>query len=86
MAAPSEKLAESLKVLKNLQKKGVIAIQAKDLTRTHRERLVKNGFLLEVVKGWYICSYQTEQPGESTAWFASFWDFCATYLNKRFPT
>ncbi|HEU5280806.1 MAG TPA: Fic family protein [Gammaproteobacteria bacterium] len=84
MATPSEKLASSLEVLKLLQSKGVIAIQSSDLSRLHRERLVKNGFLQEVIKGWYIPSRQDETVGESTAWYASFWDFCVAYLDKRF--
>ena len=29
-------------------------MRAADLARTHRERLVRNGFLLPVMKGWYI--------------------------------
>jgi hypothetical protein len=45
MATPSEKLAESLEVLHNLQNAGGgAAIRARDLTRTHRERLLKNGW------------------------------------------
>jgi Fic family protein len=84
MASPSEKLAESLEILKHIQDSGIIAIQAKNITRTHRERLIKNGFLKEVIKGWYIPSRQDEIAGESTAWYASFWHFCAAYLNKRF--
>ncbi len=48
---PSEKLAQSLEVLHNLQKQGKYAIQSKDISRTHRERLVENAFLEEVVKG-----------------------------------
>ncbi len=84
MASPSEKLAESLEALSMLQKHGIIAIQASDLSRTHRERLLKNGFLQEVMKGWYIPSRQDESAGESTAWYASFWNFCSAYLNKRF--
>ena len=51
MATASEKLAESLKLLDELQKRGIIAIQANDLTRVHKERLIKNGFLKEVMKG-----------------------------------
>jgi len=54
------------------------------MTRIHRERLVKNGFLQEVMKGWYIPSRPDENAGESTAWYASFWNFCAAYLNYRF--
>jgi hypothetical protein len=84
MALPSEKLAESLEALKQLREKGILVIQSKDLSRTHRERLVKNGFLQQVMKGWYIPSRQDELPGESTAWFTSFWNFCSIYLNKRF--
>lgn len=84
MATPSEKLAGSLEALYELQKKGIIAIKSRDLSRTHRERLIKNGFLQEIIKGWYIPSRPDEPAGESTAWYASYWDFCAAYLNKRF--
>src|SRR5680860_1034422 len=84
MATPQEKLADSLEALKALQDKNVVAIRASDLTRTHRERLIKNGFLQEVMKGWYIPASPNEDRGETTAWYASFWDFCASYLNERF--
>lgn len=86
MATPSEKLAASLEVLHELQTRGIIAIRSRDLTRTHRERLLENGFLKEVMKGWYIASRPDEGRGDSTAWYASFWDFCAAYLNGRFDT
>ena len=84
MATPSEKLAESLEVLRNLQQRDVIAIRSGALTRTHRERLVKNGFLQEVMKGWYIPSRPDDTTGESTAWYTSFWHFCSAYLQDRF--
>ena len=84
MAAPAEKLAESLAVLKALQDKGQVAVRASELTRTHRERLLKNGFIREVMKGWYIPARPDEPTGESTSWYASFWGFCAAYLNERF--
>ena len=61
-----------------------VAIRSGDLTRTHRERLLKGGFLLEVMKGWYIPAGHDQSAGESTAWYTSFWDFCAAYLNHRF--
>ena len=79
-----KKLAESLEVLQSLQKKGLVAIRSSDLTRTHRERLVRNGFLQEVMKGWYIPARPDEITGESTSWYASFWHFCASYLKERF--
>ncbi len=84
MASPSEKLAYSLDALKVLQKQSIVAIRARDLTRTHRERLLKSGFLQEVMKGWYIPSRPDEESGDSTAWYASYWDFCTAYLKTRF--
>lgn len=83
MPTPSEKLASSLEVLHQLQQRGITAIRSKDLSRTHRERLVKNGFLQEVLKGWYIPAKPDSPAGESTAWYASFWEFCAAYLTHR---
>lgn len=83
MATPPEKLAESLEALRRLQDSGVVAIRAADLTRTHRERLLRNGFLRPVMKGWYIPARPDDTPGESTAWYASFWAFCAAYLRQR---
>ncbi len=66
------------------QDKGIVAIHTKNMTRTHRERLLKNGFIKEVMKAWYVPSRPEEPKGESTAWYGSFWGFCADYLNARF--
>jgi len=85
MAKPSEKLARSLELLKRLQsREGAAAIRSKDMPRADRERLVANGFLREVMKGWYVPTRPDETKGESTAWYASFWRFCAAYLRGRF--
>ena len=84
MSTPQEKLAQSLAVLKKLQDKGVIAIHTKNMTRTHRERLLSNGFLKEVIKGWYVSARPDEPAGESTSWYVSFWAFCADYLKSKF--
>ncbi|MGX5804849.1 Fic family protein [Bradyrhizobium sp. Arg314] len=84
MAPPHEKLAEALAALKALQDRHAVAIRSADLSRTHRERLVKNGFLQEVMKGWYVSSSPHQRQGETTGWCASFWDFCVSYLNDRF--
>lgn len=84
MAPPREKLARSLEELNTLHDKGVVAIRSADLSRKHRERLLRNGFIQEVMKGWYVSTRPGEGEGESTAWYASFWDFCAAYLQARF--
>ena len=67
MATPQEKLAKSLEALRALQDRGVVATRAADLKRTHREHLLKNGFLQEVMKGWYIPAHPDHAAGESTA-------------------
>lgn len=49
MATPSEKLAQALEILQQLQnEKGIAVVRANELTRTIKERLVANGFLKEV--------------------------------------
>jgi hypothetical protein len=57
MSTPPAKLAEWLEQLERLQAAGgAAAIRARDLTRTHRERLMAAGFLQEIIKGWHIPS------------------------------
>lgn len=82
MVAPNEKLAQSLQELHALEP--ARAIPAKALSRVHRERLRKNGFLSEVVKGWYIQTRPQEDAGDSTAWFTSMREFIASYSSERF--
>src|ERR1700745_1523714 len=84
MPSPNEKLAESLDVLKALQEGDRRVFRADDLSRVHREPLVENGFLQEVMKGWLISSSPDAQAAESTPWHASFWEFCARYCDERF--
>ncbi|MFT5249540.1 MAG: fido (protein-threonine AMPylation protein) [bacterium] len=84
MATPGEKLAESLEKLKRLQDNGIVGIKASDLSRVHRERLLDNGFIREVTRGWYISAPHDEQQGDSTSWFTSFWGFCSKYLDDRY--
>jgi len=87
MATPSEKLAQSLEVLAALETSdGKAALRARDLSRTHRERLLAQGFLQQALKGWLIPSRPDDTTGESTAWYASYWQFCAIYLRERFGT
>jgi hypothetical protein len=84
MPSPHEKLAESLAALQSLQKAGRRVVQSRELSRVHRERLLANGFLQEVMKGWLISSSPGARAGDSTPWYASFWEFCGRYCNGRF--
>ena len=54
MATPQQKLADALDTLRTLQDRNLVAIRSDDLSRPQRELLMKQGFLQEVMKGWYI--------------------------------
>ncbi|HYF51431.1 MAG TPA: cell filamentation protein Fic, partial [Planctomycetota bacterium] len=84
MAKPNEKLAGSLSVLKRLQSDGARVFPSKEFTRVHRERLLRGGFLQEVMKGWLISADPAARDGDSTPWYGSFWEFCARYCHDRF--
>lgn len=85
MATLQEKLAASLKELKKLQNKnGFAVIKSSYLSRTHLERLLKNGFIQEVMKGWYISSRPDGVTGDTTNWYTSYWYFISEYANTRF--
>src|SRR5688572_26222863 len=84
MVSPHEKLAASLEELRRLQASGTRVFASQQLTRTARERLLKHGFLFEAMKGWLISSSPDARPGDTTPWFASFWEFCTRYCNDRF--
>ena len=64
MATPSEKLAASLSLLEELHKGGRRVFRSRELTRVHRERLVRNGFVREVMKGWLISSSPDVAAGD----------------------
>ncbi len=83
LATPHEKLAASLAVLQKLQTDRHV-FRSNEFSRVHRERLLRNGFLREVTKGWLILTSPGAATGDSTPWFASFWEFCTRYCNDRF--
>lgn len=84
MAKPNVKLAASLAQIEKLQKGGRRVFRSSELTRVHRERLLRNGYLQQVMKGWLISSRPDAHPGDTTSWFASFWAFCVSYCTARF--
>lgn len=85
MASPSENLARSLEVLKKYQNNtGIAVLRSSDISRTDKDRLVLNGFLRPVIKGWYITSRPDEKNGDTTSWYTSFWNFASVYFGTRF--
>lgn len=85
MATPQERFVKALKFLQKLQKKGVVGIHTDDMpNRTYREILSKNGFIQETSKGWYIATNPAETLEETTAWYTSYWDFVAVFLERKY--
>ncbi|MBC7461709.1 MAG: cell filamentation protein Fic, partial [Thermoleophilia bacterium] len=84
MAEPNEKLARSLEVLRALQRSGRGVIRTSEISRTHRERLTRNGFLWQPLQGWLVPANPGDRDGDSTSWYLSFWEFCAAYCTWRF--
>lgn len=78
-------LTAALKTLKRLQEKHNGVVEASDFKDdAQRAMLFDTGFLRPVMKGWYICSSPSDNDGDTTAWYASFWAFVSGYLGKRF--
>src|SRR3972149_6087891 len=84
MVTPNEKLANSLTQLRTLQQGGRRVLESKDISRVHRERLLRSGFLQQVIQGWLIAKGPDVKTGDTTPWYASFWEFCASYCERRF--
>ncbi len=80
----SNKLALALAAIKKLQDKGHTVFKGQSIKREHQEILKANGFLKEIIKGWYYYSPLNDTAGESTVWNATWKDFIATYSNDRF--
>jgi hypothetical protein len=84
VATPQERLADALEALHALQQAGKSVFRTDDLTRLQRERLKAAGFIEPVINGWYIPTRPDAAAGETTAWYASYWDFIRAYLTERF--
>ena len=84
MPTPNEKLADALSALRELQSGGRRIFKSNELSRVHRERLLQHGFLRDVIKGWLMSTSPQAHPGDTTAWYASFWEFCGRYCGDRF--
>lgn len=85
MATLQEKLAQSLAVLKAWQdghSENLVIQGASTLGETHTKRLVDNGYLQMVIKGWYIPSSPGSE-GDSTVWYISYWSFVTAYLDSK---
>ena len=85
MATVAERLAESLEQLKKIQDvENFVVLHGTDqLSRVHLTRLLSEGWLKEVIKGWYIAS-RPGMEGDTTDWYTSYWAFMSKYCASRF--
>lgn len=86
MAKPHELLAASLVELRGVTQDGTRSIVKSDeLSRVHRERLQSNGFLEEIIKGWFAVNSRPSATNRiDAAWSTVHWEFIALYLEDRF--
>ncbi|GAB6041051.1 hypothetical protein [Endothiovibrio diazotrophicus] len=84
--SPDTLLAESLKRVQAKAHLGVI--RSSEISRTDRERLLRGGWLRNVIKGWYLLTgrplAQADEAGDTTLWYSHFWDFVGVYLSGRY--
>jgi len=84
--ASNEKLNQALrKIHKLVESKGKVhVLQTREMSRSDREILFKNRWLQEIIRGWYLLVRPDIRSGESSAWYASFWDFIKVYLEFHY--
>ncbi len=59
-------------------------IKSSLISRSDRELLTKTNWLLEIIRGWYLLVRPDILPGDTTSWYANYWDFIHVYLEDRF--
>jgi Fic/DOC family len=59
-------------------------VQTDSIARRDRELLISAGWLLEILRGWYLLITPNTKKGDTVIWHSSFWAFAAAYLESRF--
>ena len=54
-------------------------LHTSQVSRLDRELMVRSGWLQEIIKGWYLLVRPDGKEGDSSAWYASFWNFVSVY-------
>ncbi len=83
---PRQKLARALEELHSVLGSDRGVVRGQQLTNANRVLLLKSGYLREILKGWYFVSDPTAEQGDTTPFFANFWEYLARYLGERFDT
>lgn len=83
MAAPNVKMAASMERLGGVLGQRRV-LRSGELSRTHRDRLLRSGFLRRATKGWLFVTDPAGSPDNTTGWYGCFWEFCASRCEYRF--
>lgn len=78
------KLANALTALHTVVGADGGVVKGSQLPNAARALLVKKGFLREILKGWYFVADPFSEPGDTTPFYANFWDYLSSYLKDRF--
>jgi len=78
------KLSNALTRLHNATGPDHGVIKGAALLQQDRELLLKTGYLKEIIKGWYFISAPDAKDGDTTAFFANYWEYLSRYLDERF--
>lgn len=81
---PRQKLASALEELHGVLGSDRGVVRGPQLTNANRVLLLQSGYLREILKGWYFVSDPTAEQGDTTPFFANFWEYLARYLGERF--
>jgi len=82
-----EDLAAALsRVHEAAKKHGGHIVHTSEIERADRELLARTKWLQEIIRGWYLLARPDIQPGDTSAWYANFWDFARIYLNEIYGT
>lgn len=81
-----QKLARALEELHGVlgSERGVV--RGPQISNANRLLLLEAGYLREILRGWYFVSYPTAEQGDTTPFFANFWEYLTRYLSERFDT
>jgi fido (protein-threonine AMPylation protein) len=79
-----QRLARSLKELYDVLGADRGVVRGSQISNDARLLLLKTGYLREILKGWYFVSDPTAAAGDTTPFYANFWEYLARYLGDRF--
>ncbi len=78
---PHLRLAQALAAAVKVAREQVV--RGPDLPQHLRTYLIKQGCLLEIMKGWYFLVPPDAPRGETALWHGNFWSFLSLYLEDR---